>query len=194
MKSDKKEKTAQENKKSEETEKISPEEVPEEAPVPAEAAEPEIDPLEELKKELEAAKAQAEDMKRKWYSVTAEYENYRRRTAGESAKRYTEGRADVVSKLFPIADNLDRALKSCTEEQTKRGIELVMKAFSKILEEEKITVINPVGEEFDAETCEAVVAVDPMEGEESGTVREVFLKGYMQNGKVLRFAQVIVVK
>ena len=44
---------------------------------------------------LEVAKAEAEDFKRKWYSVTAEYENYRKRTARESARRYEEGRADA---------------------------------------------------------------------------------------------------
>ncbi len=149
---------------------------------------------EAAQQQLEEARAQAEDFKRKWYSVSAEYENYRRRTANQNAQRYAEGRADVVCKLFPIADNLDRAVKSCAEEKTKQGIEMVIKAFEKILEEEKIVAIQPVGEQFDAEKCEAIMAVEPREGESSGTVREVYLKGYEQNGKVLRFAQVVVVK
>ncbi len=148
----------------------------------------------EQEEKLQAALAEAEDLKRKWYSVTAEYENYRKRTAAQSAQRYLEGRADVVGKLFPIADNLARALASCESEGTRRGIELVVKAFEKVLEEEKITVIDPVGQPFDAEKCEAIMAVEPKEGETSGTVREVYVKGYEQNGKVLRFAQVIVVK
>ncbi len=143
---------------------------------------------------LTEARAQAEDFKRKWYSVTAEYENYRRRTAGESARRYKEGRADVVSKLFPIGDNLDRALQSCDSEATKKGIEMVKKAFEKVLEEEHISAIDPLGQPFDAEKHEAIMAVDPAEGEESGTVKSVYLKGYEQDGKVLRFAQVVVVK
>ena len=150
--------------------------------------------LSEAKKAAEEANALAEDFKRKWYSVTAEYENYRRRTLTQSAQRYAEGRADVVSKLFPVADNLDRALASCTDEGTKKGIEMVIAAFSKILEEEKITAIDPVGEPFDAEKCEAIMAVDAEDGEESGTVKQVYLKGYEQNGKVLRFAQVVVIK
>ena len=69
-----------------------------------------------------------------------------------------------------------------------------MKAFNKLLEEEHISEIDPVGEPFDANKHEAIMAVDPAEGEESGTVREVYLKGYEQNGKILRFAQVVVVK
>ena len=148
----------------------------------------------ETEEALKKALGDAEDFKRKWYSVTAEYENYRKRTAFQSAQRYQEGRADVVSKLFAIADNLDRALASCEGEGTKKGIEMVIAAFNKILEEENITVIDPVGEPFDAEKHEAIMAVDAEKGEESGTVKQVYLKGYEQNGKVLRFAQVVVIK
>ncbi len=144
--------------------------------------------------ELELARAEAEDMKRKWYLVTAEYENYRKRTARESAQRYAEGRADVVKGLFPIADNLERALESCAEEGTRKGIEMVMESFRSLLREEKIEEINPVGQPFDAETDEAIMAVDPAEGETGGTVKQVYRKGYRQNGKVLRYAQVVVIK
>ncbi len=137
---------------------------------------------------------QAEDFKRKWYSVTAEYENYRRRTASTRAQAYAEGRADVVKGLFPIADTLAFALQSCADDKTRRGIEMVNKAFEKLLEEEGIEVIDPLGEEFDANKCEAVFAVDGERGEHSGTVKQVLRKGYEQNGKILRFAQVSVIK
>ena len=154
---------------------------------PAEEAAVSPDPLEE-------AKTQAEEYKRKWYSVTAEYENYRKRTALTRSQAYAEGRGDVIVKLLPIADNLERAIASCGDEPTKKGIEMVMKSFEKLLLDEKITVIDPVGEEFSAEKCEAIMAVDPEEGEESGIVRQVYLKGYEQNGRMLRFAQVVVTK
>lgn len=172
-------------------EKPETEEVRETAP---EAATPSADEGERLKAELEKEKAQSEDYKRKWYLVTAEYDNYRKRTASQSAQRYLEGRADVVSKLFPIGDNLERALASCTDEGTKKGIQMVMAAFDKLLSDEKIEVIDPLGEPFDAEKHEAIMAAAAEEGEESGTVKQVYLKGYMQNGKVLRFAQVVVAK
>ena len=148
----------------------------------------------ELEKALDAARAEAEDYKRKWYSVSAEYENYRKRTARESAQRYNEGRADVVVKLFPIADNLDRAYAACRDEATKKGVSMVLDAFNKLLAGERIEVIDPAGEAFDAEKHEAIMAVDPAEGEESGTVKQVYLKGYEKDGKVLRFAQVVVTR
>ena len=144
--------------------------------------------------EIEKLKAEAEDLKRKWYSVTAEYENYRKRTAFESARRYAEGRADVVKGLFPIADNLERALLSCKDEATKKGIEMVVTSFEGLLKEENIEAIDPLGSQFDAEKCEAIMALDPEAGEESGIVKQVYRKGYMQNGKVLRYAQVVVTK
>lgn len=150
-----------------------------------------VNPLSEA---LAAAQAEAEDNKRKWYLVSAEYENYRKRTANIRSQSYAEGRADVVVKLFPIADNLDRALASCADDNTRHGIEMILKSFEKLLEEEHISVIYPLGEEFNADKSEAIMAVEPQAGDRSGTVKQVYLKGYEQNGKVLRFAQVVVVK
>lgn len=144
--------------------------------------------------EVAELRHQAEDYKRKWYSVTAEYENYRKRTASTRTQAYAEGRADVVKGLFPIADTLELALGSCADEKTRRGIEMVRNAFGKLLEEEGIEIIDPLGEEFDANKCEAVFAVDAEKGEESGTVKQVLRKGYEQKGKILRFAQVSVIK
>lgn len=164
---------------------------PEPSPAPEMSAPPDA---EQLQAELDKAIASAEDYKRKWYSVSAEYENYRKRTASTRSQAYTEGRSDVVVKLFPIADSLERALASCSEEKTKQGIAMVLKNFEQILTDEHITAIAPVGEPFDAGRCEAILAVDPKEGEESGIVKEVYAKGYEQNGKVLRFAQVLVTK
>ena len=158
------------------------------AEVPAELS------AQQLEESLSKALADAEDYKKKWYSVSAEYENYRKRTASDRSKAYTEGRSDVVVKLFPIADNLERALAACTDDKTGEGIGMVLQSFEKLLEGEHIEQISPVGEPFDAARCEAILAVDPKEGEESGIVREVYAKGYEQNGKILRFAQVMVTK
>ena len=185
-------------KKKEEAEVQEPaaEAVPEEQPVaPASGENVPAEPTaEQLQADLARALADAEDFKRKWYSVSAEYENYRKRTAATRSQAYTEGRSDVIVKLFPIADSLERALSACADEGTKKGIGMVLKNFEKLLEGEHVTPIAPVGEPFDANRCEAILAVDAKEGEESGIIKEVYAKGYEQNGKVLRFAQVLVTK
>lgn len=144
--------------------------------------------------ETEKLKAEAEDYKRKWYSVTAEYENYRKRTSGEGARRYAEGRADVVKGLFPIADNLERALLVCADEATKKGISMVISSFEALLKSENIETVDPLGQPFDPKTAEAIMAVEAQEGEQSGIVKQVYRKGFKQGEKVLRFAQVVVIK
>lgn len=125
--------------------------------------------------------------------MTAEYENYRRRTEKQSATRYADGRNDVVAALFPVGDNLERALASCADERTKKGLEMVLKSFEKVLTDEGIETIDPTGKPFSADEAEAIMAVPAENGEESGTVKQVYLKGYKKAGKVLRYAQVIVI-
>ena len=142
--------------------------------------------------ELENALIEAEENKRKWYAVTAEYENYRRRTQNQAAQRYAEGRNDVIASLFPIGDNLERALMSCGDEQTKQGLEMVLNSFKKVLESEGVEEINPLGQAFDATYAEAIMAMPAADGEEVGIVKQVYVKGYKKGDKVLRYAQVIV--
>ena len=142
--------------------------------------------------ELEKALAEAEDNKRKWYAVTAEYENYRRRTQNQAAQRYADGRNDVVASLFPIGDNLERALTACSDENTKQGLEMILTAYNKVLEGEGVEAINPIGQPFDASVAEAIMAMPAADGEESGIVKQVYVKGYKKGEKVLRYAQVIV--
>ena len=145
-----------------------------------------------IQEELDAALAEAEENKRKWYAVTAEYENYRRRTQNQAAQRYADGRNDVMASLFPIGDNLERALGACSDENTKQGLEMILTAFKKVLEGEGVEEINPIGQPFDASVAEAIMAMPAGEGEESGIVKQVYVKGYKKGEKVLRYAQVIV--
>ena len=149
-------------------------------------------PAKKAQEEIEKALAEAEESKRKWYAVTAEYENYRRRTQNQAAQRYADGRNDVISSLFPIGDNLSRALDACADEKTKQGVEMVLAAFNKVLESEGVEEINPVGQPFDATYAEAIMAMPAQDGEESGMVKQVYVKGYKKGDKVLRYAQVIV--
>ena len=142
--------------------------------------------------EIDKAVAEAEESKRKWYAVTAEYENYRRRTQNQAAQRYQDGRNDVIASLFPIGDNLERALAACSDENTKQGLEMVLGSFKKVLESEGVEEIDPTGQPFDATYSEAIMAAPAAEGEESGIVKQVYVKGYKKGEKVLRYAQVIV--
>lgn len=171
----------------EEEKVVNNEEVKEEAPAKEKKSKGK-----KLQEEYEKLQAEAEDLKRKWYAVTAEYENYRRRTQNASAQRYQEGRNDVIASLFPIGDNLERAIASCTDENTRQGIDMVLKTFKKVLETEGVEEIDPAGQPFDANVAEAIMAMPATDGEESGIVKQVYAKGYKKGDKVLRYAQVIV--
>ena len=71
---------------------------------------------------------------------------------------------------------------------------MMIRQFAETLSNLKVVEINPVGEKFDPNLHEAVHQVEPEDGDESGTVKQVFKKGYSLNGKMLRYAQVIVTK
>lgn len=144
---------------------------------------------EKLKEELAKAQAETADYKDKWMRSVAEFDNFRKRNEAARRNAYLDGKGDILLKIFPIGDNLERALLSC-DEQTKKGIEMVLRSFKKLLEDEGIEEINPVDEEFDPTFCEAIMSEPAADGVEAGYVKEVFLKGYKRGDKVLRFAQV----
>jgi molecular chaperone GrpE len=81
---------------------------------------------------------------------------------------------------------------SCSDEKTKEGLDMVLKSYKKVLEGESVEEIDPTGEPFNADTMEAIMAMPAADGEESGIVKQVYLKGYKKGDKVLRYAQVIV--
>ena len=145
---------------------------------------------EKREKELEAARAEAADYKDKWMRTAAEFDNFRKRNEQTRRNAYLDGKADVLLKILPVGDNLERALASCADENTKKGIELVLRSFKKLLEDEGIEAIDPKDEEFDPAFCEAILSEPAAEGVEPGYVKEVFVKGYRRGDKVLRYAQV----
>lgn len=144
---------------------------------------------EKLKEELERAQADAADFKDKWMRSAAEFDNFRKRNEQTRRNAYLDGKAEILLKILPVGDNLERALTMC-DEKTAKGIEMVLRSFRQVLEAEGIEEIDPVGEEFDPTYCEAIMSEPAQEGVEPGYVKEVFLKGYKRGDKVLRFAQV----
>ena len=145
---------------------------------------------EKREKELEAARAEAADYKDKWMRTAAEFDNFRKRNEQTRRNAYLDGKADVLLKILPVGDNLERALASCADENTKKGIEMVLRSFKKLLGDEGIEAIDPKDEEFDPAFCEAILSEPAAEGVEPGYVKEVFVKGYRRGDKVLRYAQV----
>ena len=147
---------------------------------------------EKLIAELE--KKPEDDYKDKWMRSVAEFDNYKKRNAHIRQEAYADGKADIIIKVLAVGDNLERALAMVEDEKTKEGLALVLKQYDAILKDMGVEEINPIGEKFDPNLCEAVMQVEGEEGEESDTVKSVFLKGFKLGEKIIRYAKVSVVK
>lgn len=148
----------------------------------------------EIIKDLVKAQEESEKFKDNWYRTTAEFENYKKRNQDLRKTSYQEGKIDAIKDILVIGDTLDRALSMDIDEKSKQGIELIQKQFIETMKALGVEEINPIGEIFTPETAEAIAIVDGGEGEESGTVKQVFKKGYKLTDKTIRYAQVVVVK
>lgn len=146
-----------------------------------------------LLEELEKQKELSEDYKRKWYSVSAEYDNYRKRNQASVAQAYAEGKAEAILKLLPVADTFGYAYDGASDEKTKAGIDKIVKNFNNILASLGVEEVPlNVGDAFDESVAEAIMNMPCEEGEQPNRIKQILKKGYRQGEKVIRFAQVIV--
>lgn len=166
-------------KNPEEHEEIINEEVPDtEAETPEEA-----NPT----AELEAALAAEKD---KYLRLAAEYDNYRRRGQKERENLYTDIRSDTITRLLPVHDNLERALKHETEDEAfYKGVEMTMTQLMEILESMGVLPIPSVGETFDPELHNAVSHIEDTSYGDNEIIEE-FQKGFKLGDKVIRFSMV----
>jgi molecular chaperone GrpE len=122
----------------------------------------------------------------------ADFENYRKRMARENAAARDRGVAQVAKELLPALDHLEHALKAAAgHEDVVKGFALVSDEIVAALARAGIESFSPEGEPFDPNEHEAMAA-HASEDHESGTVIEVYQRGYRLNGAILRPARVVV--
>ena len=170
----------------------------EQEPHAASGPEPEPDheaQLEHDLEELSARAAKADEYLELAQRTKADFENYRKRAAKEAATAQERGVVKLALELLPAVDNLDRALTAIdggeNSETLVSGIKLVHADVIAALARVGIEPYSPQGEQFDPQHHEAV-AQQPVEGAESGTVVEVYQRGYRLRDSVLRPARVVV--
>lgn len=145
----------------------------------------ELDMLRKNKEEIKKLTNQVETLKDRLLRLTAEYENYRKRTAKEKEGIYTDACADVLKEVLPTLDNLERAYAADgSVEDLKKGIEMTMKGLQSSFEKLGVEEI-PVDEGFDPNLHQAVMHVED-ENLDKNVVAEVFMKGYKKGDKVIR--------
>jgi len=124
--------------------------------------------------------------------LKADFDNYRKRMLKEQTRIVDTAEAELIKKLLPVADNLERALASSSEGEAKglqEGVSKVLELMLNTLAKEGLEVVDPEGEPFDPEHHEAMMVVETAECPE-GTVVGVVQKGYRFNGVLLRPAMV----
>jgi molecular chaperone GrpE len=122
----------------------------------------------------------------------ADFENYRRRVARESALAQERGAIKLARELLPALDNLDRALEAADQDDPLlQGVRLVREELGAALGRVGIESFSPAGEIFDPALHEAVVH-QPVDGAPSGTVAEVYQPGYRLGDHIIRPARVVV--
>ena len=136
----------------------------------------------DLQKEIEALKASE-------LRIRADFDNFRRRTNEENAKRVKFASQSVIEKLIPLIDNFERALQveasSDDAKQIQAGVDMIHRQLLDILNAEQVEAIDAVGQPFDPNYHQAVMQ-EPSDEFESGIVTMELQKGYTMHGRVIR--------
>ena len=183
-----------------------PKEVPQEEAPPAEEAPETAEKTEKAPKgrkkkektytltreQMEAAELaakQLESVKDQFVRLTAEYDNYRNRTAKEKDSLYQDAKADTIREFLAVYDNLERAVSTEGDEDSphKKGLEMIFHQYQEILKKLGVTEIEAQGAPFDPERHNAVMHIDD-ENLGENVVSQVFQAGFMLGDKVIRHA------
>ena len=150
--------------------------------------------------ELEAKVAELENKVAKdkddYIRLMAEFDNFRRRTAQEKLELVSVASMDTIKGLLPVLDDCERALAVLRESKdadaAKEGTELIYHKLLAYLQSKGLALIDALGQDFDTDLHEAVAQFPVPEEDKKGKVFDVVQTGYTLNGKVIRFAKVVV--
>jgi molecular chaperone GrpE len=146
--------------------------------------------IDALNRKLAEAESKTSEYKDSWLRSQAEFQNYRKRIERDNELTYISLKGDIIKKILPLLDDLERALQNRpAEDAWASGIELVARKFQNILESEGLKKIEALGAEFDPNFHEAI-SHEPADGAKSGHVIGVVQNGYMLGERVIRPALV----
>ena len=144
----------------------------------------------------EEAQAQIEDQKDKYLRLSAEFDNYRKRTVKEKAELILNGGEKSIKSILPVIDDMERALttmETATDvNAVKEGVELIYNKFLSILSQDGVKVIETKDQPLDTDYHEAIAVIPAPTEEQKGKILDCVQTGYTLNGKVIRHAKVVV--
>ena len=152
--------------------------------------------IEELEKKVTELEEKVAKDKDDYIRLMAEFDNFRRRTSQEKLELVSVASMDTIKGLLPVLDDCERALAVLRESQdadaAKEGTELIYHKLLAYLQSKGLAVIDALGKDFDTDLHEAVAQFPVPEEDKKGKVFDVVQTGYTLNGKVIRFAKVVV--
>ena len=151
---------------------------------------------ETLVQELEKANEQIEEQKDKYLRLSAEFDNYRKRTMKEKAELILNGGEKSISSILPIVDDFERALKNMETATdvaaVKEGVELIYNKFMSVLGQNGVKVVETKEQPLDTDYHEAIAVIPAPNEELKGKILDCVQTGYILNDKVIRHAKVVV--
>ena len=151
---------------------------------------------EKLAQELEKANEQIEEQKDKYLRLSAEFDNYRKRTMKEKAELILNGGEKSISSILPIVDDFERALKNMETATdvaaVKEGVELIYNKFMSVLGQNGVKVIETKEQPLDTDYHEAIAVIPAPNEALKGKILDCVQTGYKLNDKVIRHAKVVV--
>lgn len=146
--------------------------------------------------ETRASEEKLSEMQDKYIRLSAEFDNYRKRTLREKMELSKYAGEELLRKIIPLMDDFDRALShmdTATDcAAMKAGIDLIYSKFSEFLKQNGVKEIESLNNNFDVDLHEAVAKLPVQEEDKKGKVVDVIQKGYYLQDKVLRFSKVVV--
>jgi len=166
-------------------------EIPDNEENEAELTEEEI-----MLKQVDDLTEQLEDQKDKYLRLSAEFDNYRKRTMKEKAELILNGSEKSITSFLPIVDDLERAIKTSgkTDDAVaiREGIELIYQKFISILGQHGVKIIETKDQPLDTDYHEAIAVIPAPSEELKGKILDTVQTGYTMNDKVIRHAKVVV--
>ncbi|MBE6287478.1 MAG: nucleotide exchange factor GrpE [Mediterranea massiliensis] len=163
------------------------------------AQQEELTPLseeEKLAEELKKANETIEEQKDKYLRLSAEFDNYRKRTIKEKAELILNGGEKSISSILPIIDDFERALKNMETASdvaaVREGVEIIYHKFMSTLNQNGVKIIETADRPLDTDFHEAVAVIPAPTEELKGKIIECIQTGYTLNDKVIRHAKVVV--
>ena len=150
----------------------------------------------ELEKKIAELEGQVAKDKDDYIRLMAEFDNFRRRTSQEKLEIVSMASTETIKGMLPVLDDCQRALQvlkdSNDSDAAKEGTELIYNKLMAYLKSKGLAVIEAMGQPFDTDLHEAVAQFPVPEEDKKGKVFDVVQTGYTLNGKVIRYAKVVV--